>query len=250
METIKPLPLFSIITITFNNRNGLRHTALSVQSQTYADYEWIIIDGQSTDGTQSDFINYPSARITSEPDSGIYDAMTKGIDRATGDYIIFMNAGDVFADKYTVGKIAAECITQPDFIYGDSQEDNQQKRARHHSKINWGMNTHHQAMLYSRRLLTGLRYDLNYKISADYDFTLRFLKIAKNIVYIPVPICIFELGGVSQTNVTLGRNEQFTARQKNKSCSVFGNHIIRIGQMIRYAIRKHLPKLYWHLSRR
>jgi putative colanic acid biosynthesis glycosyltransferase len=243
------LPLFSIITITFNNRDGLVKTSASIQSQIYQTYEWIIIDGNSTDGTQIDFINYPTAIITSESDKGIYDAMNKGIEHATGDYIIFMNAGDVFANKNVLNDISKVCDTHPDFIYGDSLEDDHLKRARHHSKINWGMHTHHQAMLYARRSLEGVRYNLNYKIAADYDLTLRFLKAAQNIIYLPIPICIFEVGGVSQTNAKLGRDEQFISRQKNKSCSMIVNHTIRIGQIVRYVMRHYLPNMYWNLFR-
>ena len=205
------MPLFSVITITFNNRDGLRKTAASVQSQIYKDIEWIIIDGHSNDGTQNDFTNFSSAKIISEPDQGIYDAMNKGINLATGDYLIFMNAGDVFADENVLIEISKQCISQHDFIYGDSHEDHHFKPTRDHSKINWGMPTHHQAMLYSRRALADMRYDLSYKIAADYDLTLRFLKIARNILYVPIPICIFEVGGVSQTNVKRGRDEQFDA---------------------------------------
>lgn len=241
------MPLFSVITITFNNRDGLRKTASSVQSQIYKDIEWIIVDGHSTDNTQSDFINYPLAIISSEPDKGIYDAMNKGIDKATGDYIIFMNAGDVFATPDVLNELSKQCKNNPDFIYGDAREDGHIKHARHHAKINWGMNTHHQAMLYKRQILGNMRYDLTYKIAADYDLALRFLNRAKNILYVPIPICIFEAGGVSQKNVKLGRDEQFIARAKNKSCSVFMNHAIRTGQILRYALRQYAPKLYWNL---
>lgn len=243
------MPLFSIITITFNNQDGLRRTAASIQCQNYRNIEWIIIDGNSTDGTQHDFINYPSAHIISEPDKGIYDAMNKGIDKATGDYIIFMNAGDIFTNGQILNNILSHCVHRPDFIYGDSIEDNHFKHARAHSRINWGMPTHHQAMFYKRLTLADMRYNLDYKIAADYDLTLRFLKVAKNIVYTPISICVFETGGVSQTNVRLGRTEQFKSRQKNKSCHKTMNHLIRAGQTIRYLIRQHAPGLYWNLFR-
>lgn len=244
------MPLFSVITITFNNRDGLRRTSSSILSQTCKDFEWIIIDGNSTDGTQADFINYQSANIISEPDKGIYDAMNKGMEQATGDYILFMNAGDMFADAKILSGLTEYCLSTPDFIYGDSQEDGHLKRARHHSKINWGMHTHHQAMLYRRQTLAAMRYDLHYKIAADYDLTLRFLKIAKSVMSIPMPICIFESGGLSQTNVKTGRDEQFESRQNNKSCPLLINHAIRAAQIIRYALRQHMPEIYWHLLRR
>lgn len=241
--------LFSIVTITFNNRGGLVKPAASILSQTYQDFEWIIIDGNSTDGTQEDFIHYSKATIISEPDQGIYEAMNKGIERGTGNYIIFMNAGDVFADNDVLKKIEPYLSQRPDFLYGDSYEGGHLKKARDHNKINWGMFTHHQAMFYHRKALGNLRYNINYKIAADYDLTLRFLKTAKNVIYLPIPICIFEIGGVSQTNATLGRNEQFLSRQKNRSCSTIKNQAIRLGQIIRYKLRQLMPSFYWFLSK-
>ena len=238
-------PLFSIITITFNNRKGLSATAKSVLAQTHQDFEWMIIDGASTDHTQDDFIHYARAHIISEKDSGIYDAMNKGIDHATGEYVIFMNAGDAFADEHVLENITPHTLQQPDFIYGDSLEEGHLKAARHHSKIIWGMPTHHQAMFYNRRTLADRRYDLSYKIAADYDLTLRFLKTAQSIIYVPIPICIFETGGASQINVKLGRDEQFQSRLKHQNCSFIKNQAIRLGQIIRYEIRKRFPKLYW-----
>lgn len=247
--TVK-LPLFSIITITRNNKTGLSRTAKSIKEQSYQNYEWIIIDGHSTDGTQNDFIDYSTAKIISEEDKGIYDAMNKGIDRASGDYLIFMNAGDIFAYKDVLEKISSRVQVSPDFIYGDSLEDNYYKRARSYLKINWGMFTHHQAMFYKRDTLGCLRYDLTYKIAADYDLTLRFLLSLSNdfhILYVPAPICIFETGGLSQKHAKQGRDEQFISREKNKSCQYFQNHLIRLIQVIRFKLRQYSPQAYWFL---
>jgi len=242
------LPLFTIITITFNNRGGLYKTAQSIIGQTCTDYEWIIIDGASTDATGDDFINYPSAKIISETDNGIYDAMNKGLANATGHYIIFMNAGDSFAARYILEKVSFITKENPDFIYGDSTEDNHLKRARHHSKVNWGMFTHHQAMFYNRLSLGDIRYNLNYKIAADYDLTVQFLKNAKTILYLAAPICIFEAGGISQTNAKLGRDEQFESRKENMVCNQFTNHMISVIQAWRFFLRQQFPKLYWFLK--
>lgn len=247
-EIIK-LPPFSIITITKNHKHGLKKTASSIQTQTCKNYEWIIVDGDSTDGTQNDFIDYKNALIISEPDKGIYDAMNKGIDKTTGDYIIFMNAGDQFASPDVLQQILIATANNPDFIYGDSLEDHHYKRARSHTKMNWGMFTHHQAMIYKRASLDTLRYNLDYKIAADYDLTLRFLRLAKNIVYIPLPVCIFETGGTSQTSAGRGRNEQFITRHKNKICSILLNHYIWGFQLIAYCIRSKFESLYWVIKK-
>lgn len=244
MGTIK----FSIVTITYNNRDGLSRTANSIQNQTNKNYEWIIIDGASTDGTQDDFPHYPSATIISEPDNGIYDAMNKGINRATGDYLIFMNAGDMFATPDILDHVNSLTHPNPDLIYGDSIEGAYYKTARTPQHINWGLFTHHQAIFYNRQALGDIRYDTHYKIAADYDLTLRFLQNHKNAMYIRKPICIFEQGGISQQQVKRGRDEQFLSRQKNKSCSIFINYTVKLIQKLAWAIRSHANWIYWSLK--
>lgn len=239
---------FSIVTITCNHRRGLARSFASIQSQTYADYEWIIIDGDSTDGTKDDFMQYNHAKIISEKDNGIYDAMNKGVDRATGDYILFLNAGDILADELVLEKISAAAKNKPDFIYGDALEGGHYKPARSHIKIHWGMFTHHQAMLYRRDILRDMRFNTTYKIAADYDLTVRFLEKCKNIVYVPMAICDFEVGGASQLNAKLGRDEQFYIRQSLKTCPAYYNYLIRLAQYLRFTLRTYFPKVYWLLK--
>lgn len=181
---------FTIVTITYNNRAGLSKTAHSILAQTCLDYEWLIIDGASADGTQEDFPQYAIAHIISEPDQGIYDAMNKGLDHAAGQYVIFMNAGDQFADK-DILKIAKDHLTlSPDLLYGDAYEDTEEgirhyKAAKPPKQITRGLFTHHQAIFYRTEALGTLRYDLSYKIAADYHLTLSFLKEMRTTTYLP-----------------------------------------------------------------
>jgi putative colanic acid biosynthesis glycosyltransferase len=237
--------LFSIITITLNNLSGLKKTAHSISSQTLSDYEWIVVDGASKDGTLDFLTELVSTNWISEPDDGLYHAMNKGIDKATGQYIIFMNAGDCFSSCDVLEKITPLTHSQPDFIYGDSVENNHYKRARHHQKINWGMFTHHQSMIYNRPKLGNMRYNTEYHIASDYDLTLRFLKHSQEINYLNYPICIFETGGLSQKQARLGRNEQFLIRHRNQSQPLVMNVLIYLGQFLRMATRTSLPKIYW-----
>lgn len=245
-------PLFSIITITRNNLGGLQRTRDSLMAQDCPDYEWIVIDGASTDGSR-EFLNYCDARIVSEPDSGIYDAMNKGLALAQGSHIIFLNAGDSFSSSNTLGRIRKEIGGgTPDFIYGDAFETLSNgslayKHARPLRKAVQGMITHHQAMIYRRALIGDLRFNLSYTISADFDFTLRFLKEARTSLYLPFPVCVFENGGLSQRNIVRGRCEQFRARAAN-DVPVWKNSAIFLGQSALWSIRRLAPSLYWQMK--
>ncbi len=204
-----------------------------------------MVDGASEDGTLDFLMGLVSANWISEPDDGLYHAMNKGIDKATGQYIIFMNAGDCFSSCDILKKITPLTHSQPDFIYGDSLEDNRYKRSRPHQRINWGMFTHHQSMVYRRLKLADMRYNTKYHVAADYDLTLRFLKRSQKIDYLNYPICIFETGGLSQKQARLGRNEQFLIRHRNQSQPLIINAMIYLGQSLRMAIRTTLPQIYW-----
>lgn len=274
------MALFSVITVTFNNIDGLRKTKDSVTVQNCDDYEWIVIDGGSTDGSQ-DILDDTNALLTSEPDNGIYDAMNKGIIRATGDYLIFMNAGDQFAAPDTLSRTKtaiADMIENtgeaPDFLYGDAREQSETdpaqthlKPAREHQMAVIGMFTHHQAMIYRRALLAapnlivgpkgeprsdidgGLFYDVNYNIAADYKFTIQFIRKSRIIFRITdFPICIFESGGVSQKRVKQARKEQFDIRKNLGGVPIWLNGIIYGMQTLSYQMRRLSPKLYWKMK--
>lgn len=259
----KHFPVFTIITITLNNHSGLLKTYNSIEKQTFTDFEWIVIDGGSTDETL-DFLRSKRAdtrtaqnpmKFISENDDGIYDAMNTGISMANGRYIIFLNAGDELASDKVLETLAPFTKNKPDFIYGDSLEYMQTpkkqnkltlKPARKYKDIAWGMFTHHQAMLYSRHKIRDekLHYSLLYKISGDYDFTVRFLLKAKKINYMPKPICIFEPGGISQQNAMLGRREQYIIREKLEMVPQPKNLWIFIAQTSAWRTKKSFPFLY------
>lgn len=236
---------FSIITITRNNLCGLQATADSLHVQTCRDFEWIVIDGDSSDGTK-DYLRILSAQSVSEPDKGIYDAMNKGIDRASGDYLLFLNAGDTLASPETLEKIAAQSPGQ-DFIFGDALENGEYKSARPYPKILYGMITHHQAMFYRRAALGNLHYDTGYKIAADYKFTVLFARQSKSALHCPFPVCTFEPGGLSQTQTRQGRIEQFLIRKELKTCPPMQNSGIYMAQAAVMTLRRLSPKLYWKI---
>lgn len=244
--------LFSVVTVTRNNSKGLIATHKSLAAQTCRDFEWIVIDGASSDGTAA-WLATTDAIWSSEPDRGIYDAMNKGIARARGDYLLFLNAGDRLAAPDTLAQIAdriAAAQQVPAFVYGDSRENqvNGQpvlKKARPHDRITQGMFTHHQSMLYRRDRLDNIRYDISYRIAADYKFTAEVLRKRKPVLYCPFSICLFEPNGVSQRRTGDGRGEQFRIRRECRLVPMHKNIMIYGAQSALIALRRVAPGLYW-----
>ncbi len=259
---MRHFPDFSIITITLNNFEGLIKTAKSIDKQTFTDFQWIVIDGKSSDKT-IDFLKekrsktrsdkYPFTFI-SEEDSGIYDAMNTGISQAKGRYLIFLNAGDELASAKTLEILQKYTKTKPDFIYGDALEPIKNKTiykvAKSCKKAQWGMFTHHQSMLYRRHIIRDnkMHYSLSYEIASDYDFTLRFLQKCKKTLHIKQPICIFEQGGVSQQNAYLGRKEQYIIRENLEIVPQIQNLWIFIIQTIAWNIQNISPSFYQQIK--
>ncbi|MBQ7205566.1 MAG: glycosyltransferase [Muribaculaceae bacterium] len=180
-------PLFSIITVTWNAASVIIPTIESVRRQTSSDFEMLIIDGASSDDTLSivNRASIASLRVFSEPDKGLYDAMNKGIARARGRYLIFLNAGDAFADDAVLARLARLAAGNPGVIYGQTQLVDAHrnvvgkrhltapKRLTTDSFLN-GMVVCHQAFIVRRDLAP--EYDLQYRLSADYDWCIRVLR--------------------------------------------------------------------------
>lgn len=180
-------PLFSIITVTWNAASVIAPTLRSVERQTSTDYEMLIIDGASTDDTLRIVkqASIASLRVFSEPDNGLYDAMNKGISRARGRYLIFLNAGDAFADDTVLARLAVLTTESPGVIYGQTQlvDKNREVVGKRHltapkrltvDSFLKGMVVCHQAFVARRDLVP--QYDLRYRLSADYDWCIRVLE--------------------------------------------------------------------------
>ena len=167
---------FSIITINYNNKEGLEKTINSLLGQTFQDYQFVIIDGGSTDGSV-DVIKKYAAHIdywVAEPDKGRYKAMNKGIKQATGDYLNFMNSGDTFHSSRVLEDIAQMNFDE-DIITGGFYDS--EKKVRHIIKpqevtlLTILKNTfNHQATFYKKELFQKRQYDENYIIQSDAKF--------------------------------------------------------------------------------
>lgn len=198
---------FSIVTITYNADNVLGKTVDSVFSQTYPHVEHVIIDGASTDDTlqvAQDYMqrsyaasNGHEIRIVSEPDNGLYDAMNKGLRQVSGDYVLFLNAGDFFPDSEVLSNIARnvglEGVSReklPAVLYGNTDiVDNDGRFLRHRrllppANLSWrsfrhGMLVCHQAFYARLDIAKTVPYDCRYRFSADVDWCIRIMKEAE-----------------------------------------------------------------------
>ena len=215
-------PLFSIITITYNAAPTLPPTMQSVAAQTCGDYEHLIIDGASKDDTLAIAQRYATDKtaIFSEPDRGLYDAMNKGLNRARGRYLIFLNAGDTFHSPTTLQTIAdtARRNNFPGVIYGQTQlvdADRRRIADRHLTaparltadSFKNGMLVCHQAFVARRDIAPA--YDLSYRLSADYDWCIRTLRQSTRNILIPEIIIGYLSEGLTTANRAASLKERY-----------------------------------------
>ena len=200
----------SIITATYNSAATLRDTLDSVLAQTYQDIEYIIVDGLSADGTQEIVKAYEARfggrlRLVSEKDKGLYDAMNKGVRMATGDWILFMNAGDTFAsDDVLQCLFDAVDPAQADVIYGDVVKGGQVKAAPREFRLYHRMLFCHQSVLTRRSCLLDTPFDICHRLSADFKFFLLQYQQGARFQYVPLPVSVFDTGGVSNRSRSKG----------------------------------------------
>jgi glycosyltransferase involved in cell wall biosynthesis len=167
----------TIVTVVYNGKNFIEKTINSVLNQSYTNLEYIIIDGNSTDGTKDIIYNYKNhnnVRIFSENDNGIYDAMNKGINLATGDWINFMNAGDIFYNNDIIENIFSKNKCSANIIYGDlmvtyKNFSNIQK-AKNLNELKFGMCFSHQSTFFNASFHKKHLYDITLKLASDYNF--------------------------------------------------------------------------------
>ncbi len=215
-------PVISIITVVRNDREHIAATIDSVLGQKYKNIQYIIIDGNSTDGTV-DIIKGYGGRIhyfVSEADEGIYDAMNKGLRAVTGDYVLFLNSADRLYDEITLGKIIA--YGEADIYYGDTAfYDKDDRFLGLRSKVTtrslpehlsyrhflMGMPVSHQAIIVRASLTED--FELKYFCSADIDWCIRMLKKSKSIINTGLVISKYLIGGISHQHKRTCWKERF-----------------------------------------
>ena len=226
-------PLFSIITVTYNAGEKVLKTIESVYEQSFTNYEYILVDGASEDDTvhiidenQEKFDNKCiSYNYISEKDNGIYEAMNKSISMAKGKWVCFLNAGDLFYDSETLQTIskAIEAKNGIDIVYGDTIEFKANglsiyRKALPIDQIVQAIPFFHQSCVTQLNLLKQYKFDLRYRICADYDFFLKCYLNKAYFEYIENPLSRYEYGGLSscEENEMLLLREQLEIRTNQK----------------------------------
>lgn len=227
------MPTFSIITIVYNGISHILETIESITSQSYGHFEYILIDGASTDGTKEAILHYfhshthithqhqtqtslyleathlarptISFKFLSQKDHGIYDAMNKGILLASKEWINFMNCGDRFIEADVLEKISQKEIQSYDVLYGDTkvyftdQKIYLDRKAHEDLKSLWRLFSgfNHQAFFFKTSLHKQHLYSTNYKLVSDYDLVYYLFAHHFRFKYLKMPISIFGTGGSS-----------------------------------------------------
>jgi glycosyltransferase involved in cell wall biosynthesis len=207
--------LISIITINYNNKPGLIRTIESVINQQFSDYEFIIIDGLSTDGSK-DVIEQNQNRLAywvSEKDRGVYDAMNKGIKAATGKYLFFLNSGDCFVDKNVLSNVAKKMSdTNYDIVYGNAVYSNNIIKYKDQLSLYYVLNMGmcHQVQFIKKDLFEKYGYyNTSYKITADHCQLMLFLaKYNATYFHVNTVIADIEPGGMSDRSIDENRKER------------------------------------------
>lgn len=201
----------SIITINYNNLEGLKKTAESVLSQIWRNFEWIIIDGGSDDGAKEYIESIASSKDSnifywcSEPDNGIYNALNKGMMHCNGEYVSCMNSGDVYYSHYTLAEVFSK-ENKATVLYGDAMfsYDSHEKITTYPNKMSfrWLYNDtiNHQASFCKTHILKRYRFDESYTIMADRKLWLRLYLSGYSFRHIPLVVTKYDHSGISATD--------------------------------------------------
>lgn len=233
--------MISVITVSYNAITSIEKTIQSVINQTYPNIEYIIIDGKSNDGT-TDIIKKYSDKISywcSEPDKGIYDAMNKAIDIANGEWILFLNAGDTFVDNNVLFQLFAGSnnLSNYSVLYGDTilkyPWGNIYNKGNFFSKNDMFLPFCHQSAFVKTALMKEYKFDLSYKIVADYNFFYNLYRNGERFLHIEKTISIYDMEGFSSQRVIEAYIEVAKINGTYKSYRYYKNTLyLRFRQMV------------------
>ena len=233
-------PLVTVITVCYNSANTLEQALKSVTTQDWPNVEHIVIDGGSTDDSLSILESYQNhlAHVVSEPDKGIYDAMNKGLDRATGDIVCFLNADDQYASSHVLSRVAEQMQAhQLDALLGDvaffHSADPTRIVRRYRSsrftpeRLAWGWMPAHPALFLNRSVVQRVgRFKSDYRIAGDFDYIARaFHKHDLQYQHLPEVLVHMQTGGAStagwRSKVLLNQEVLRSCRENGISTNIF-----------------------------
>lgn len=232
-------PIITVITVAYNAATDIEGTIQSVLGQSYPHVEYLIIDGASTDDTMKIVAQYDAQlQAYSEPDEGLYDAMNKGLLKASGDFVLFLNAGDRFYANDTLQQVVAHYTPETDILYGDVMMVNENREAlglrseltAHHlpKNLTWqamrfGMVVSHQAFIV-RRTIAPLYISDN--LCADIDWVIKCLKKSRLTTHTHICVAEFQTGGLSRQHHRHSLRDRYDVLRKHFGARTnFYNHI-------------------------
>ena len=260
----------TIITINRNNKAGLENTMKSALFQTCTDFDYVVVDGASTDGSQEVIKRYAGLfdqrlRWISEPDTGIYNAMNKGIRMASGDYVQFLNSGDCLADETVVERMirALEQNNYPSILYGNMLKDmpdgmilrDRCFAGQDITFLGFYVGTlNHSPALIRRSLFDKYGYyDETLKIVSDWKWYLQAIAMGEERpVYVDVDVTLFDMHGISETNKGLDKEERKRVLSEMVPASILADYdrwSLSIDQMKRLKRHPWAYKMVWFLER-
>ncbi|MHB9056436.1 MAG: glycosyltransferase family 2 protein [Paludibacteraceae bacterium] len=213
----------TVASIVLNASDNIERTIQSVLNQTYNQIEYIFVDGESTDGTLDVLKKYEKkiTKLVIEKDNGLYDAMNKALQLATGDFLIFMNSGDTFINQFVIEGIVNLIKEKNVVYYGDVIFLNTKRKTSSFYGGRFGKhrfcmkNISHQSVFYPQIVYKSHSYDLKYKMAADYVYNFKLKGEKIQFIHIPTFISFFELGGISSSKDNLFEKNKCKIIKKN-----------------------------------
>lgn len=230
-------PFFSIVTVTYNCAQAVSGTIASIQGQSFHDYEHVVKDGGSTDGTLEEIRRLGVTHLVSEPDAGIYNAMNRALGMCRGQYVHFLNAGDAFANPNVLQRVAEAIQQQPhvSFWYGDvltmqphrvygAGQAGQGRLLRYPERftrlLSYLLSVCHQSWFVARSLYERYPFDLSFHLKADHDFFLHWiLEAGIEHRHVALPVVIYAASGESERRRALLRREHHRLLKRYYSLS-------------------------------
>ena len=241
--------IVSIIVVSLNTKKEFLKTLNSIKNQTFSNYEVIVVDGESKDGTVKEIENNKKliSKYIIEKDKGIYDAMNKGIGIASGDWVIFLNSGDIFFDNFVLDRLNFFDLKNKEIIFGETIVDNQEIKYLVHSKMFDNktiiMPFCHQSCFVKRDILKKNNFSLKYKYSSDFNFFFNCYLNNLNFYKSDVTISIISAGGLSDRYRQNVFKENYQILKKNiNNRYLFLIYYLRILELFKNLIKYLIPK--------